>query len=56
MMIHLRLLKNESAQGLVEYSLIMSLVVIGVIVATIIFGESVFSLYETIKNDVINAL
>jgi len=48
--------KNESGQGLVEYSLILSLVALAVVGTVIILGESVYDLYEAIKVDLINAL
>lgn len=51
-----RLLFDESAQGLVEYSLILSLVALAAIGAVVLLGESVFDLYETIKKDIIDAL
>ena len=39
------LLNEEGGQGLVEYSLILSLVVIGLIAVVSIVGENVFELY-----------
>lgn len=39
------LLNEEGGQGLVEYSLILSLVVIGIIAAVKLLGENVFVLY-----------
>jgi len=50
------ILFDESGQGLVEYSLILSLVTLAAIGAVVLFGESVFDLYETIRIDLINAL
>ena len=49
MKIILRLIKDEAGQGLVEYGLIISLVVIAAIAGVIIFGESVKNLYEDIE-------
>lgn len=39
------LLNEEGGQGLVEYSLILSLVVIGLIAAVRLLGENAFALY-----------
>ena len=39
------LLNEEGGQGVVEYSLILSLVVIGLIAAVSFLGENVFALY-----------
>ena len=40
------LLKEESGQGLVEYSLIISLVILGAIGALTLFGEELVGLYN----------
>lgn len=50
------LINDESAQGLVEYSLIISLIAIAVIAGVIAFGGALTILYEKIKSDVIDAL
>ena len=39
------ILKEEDGQGLVEYSLIFSLIVIVIIAAVSLLGENVFALY-----------
>jgi len=52
----LSVLSDESGQGLAEYSLILSLVALAALSAVILLNESVFDLYETIKEDVIKAL
>ncbi len=44
-----KVLKDDSGQGLVEYSLIITLIAIAVVSAVIIFGESVTELYERIE-------
>lgn len=49
MKIILRLIKDEAGQGLVEYGLIISLVVIAAVAGVRIFGESVKNLYVDIE-------
>ena len=40
------ILKEEDGQGLVEYSLILSLIVIAAIAAVSFLGENAFALYQ----------
>ena len=40
------ILKEEGGQGVVEYSLIFSLIVIVIIAAVSLLGENVFALYQ----------
>lgn len=56
MKIFRKIIADESGQGLVEYSLILSLLVLAVVGGVIIFGESVYDLYEIVKEKVTNAL
>lgn len=44
-----KLFNDESGQGVVEYSYILSLIIIAVIGGIIIFGESLVAIYEHIR-------
>ena len=46
------LISDETAQGLVEYSLMLSLIALVVVGALVIFGETLLDLYNTIKGEV----
>ncbi len=48
----INLITDETAQGLVEYSLLLSLIALVVIGALVIFGETLLDFYNSIKGDV----
>ncbi len=47
----IELIRNESGQGLVEYSLIISLVIVAVISALKLFGKGVLDYYIYIDSE-----
>ncbi|MBR0575263.1 hypothetical protein KCG48_02805 [Proteiniclasticum sp. BAD-10] len=49
-------LKSEDGQSLVEYSLIISLVVLAAVGAVFLFGQQLGSLYEKNKNEILGGL
>lgn len=48
-----KLFLDEEGQGLVEYGLILTLVVIVVFSSLYLFGQSVFNLFEVIREEVL---
>lgn len=50
----MKVILNEDGQGLVEYGLILSLVVVVVYSALYFLGRSVFDLFEVIKTEILN--
>lgn len=48
----INLIFDEKAQGLVEYSLIISLIALVVLGALVIFGETLLDFYNAIKGEV----
>lgn len=51
-----KFLESEDGQSLVEYSLIISLVVIAAVGAFYLFGQQLGSLYEQSKNEILSNL
>lgn len=49
-------LKSEDGQSLVEYSLIISLVIIAALAAVFLFGQQLGSLFEKSKNEILGNL
>ena len=47
-----KIIVEDSAQGLIEYSFIISFVIIAVLGTLTLFGDALIELYETIKIDI----
>lgn len=52
----IKLESYESAQGLIEYELIVSLISIFIIGSLLLFGDQVSFLYQNILSEILNVL